>query len=112
MEEISRREFFSKEMLGQLWRKRDSVGSLTETMPKNSAERSQEKKVSQQVDERVVMQGYFSSPLYSYALLSEMPWEMLIEEARQRNIPYEGRAKMEIVKELFLGQDDKEGDRG
>ena len=63
----------------------------------------------QPADERTVMQGYFSSPLYSYALLAEMPWEMLIEEARQRKIPYEGRAKMEIVKELFLGPDNREG---
>ena len=111
MEEISRRAFFSKTMLGHLWRKTASVGSLTETLPEKSAELPQEKIVSQQADERVVMQGYFSSPLYSYALLSEMPWEMLIEEAKQRKIPYEGRAKMEIVKELFLGQDAKEGDR-
>ena len=56
------------------------------------------------------MEGYFSSPLYSYALLSEMPWEMLIEEARQRNIPYEGRAKLEVVKDLFLGQEGGAGD--
>lgn len=56
------------------------------------------------------MEGYLSSPLYSYALLSEMPWDMLTDEARRYGIQYEGRTKMEVVRELFIGSGGKEGE--
>lgn len=44
---------------------------------------------------------YFASPLHSYPLLSEMPWDMLREEADKHGIAVEGRSKNEIVQELF-----------
>ena len=54
--------------------------------------------------ERTVMPEYFSSPLYSYALLSEMPWDMLTEEAKRLGIDYEGRQKIDVVREIFVGK--------
>ena len=54
--------------------------------------------------ERTVMPEYFSSPLYSYALLSEMPWDMLAEEAKRLGIDYEGRQKIDVVREIFVGK--------
>ena len=50
------------------------------------------------------MPEYFSSPLYSYALLSEMPWDMLTEEAKRLGIDYEGRQKIDVVREIFVGK--------
>lgn len=47
------------------------------------------------------LREYFSSPLYSYPLLQEMPWEMLIEEAAKKGITTEGRTKNDIARELF-----------
>jgi len=55
------------------------------------------------------MPEYFSSPLYSYALLSEMPWDMLIEEAKRLGIEYEGRSKIDVVREIFMGKGGTEG---
>lgn len=47
------------------------------------------------------MQHYFQSPLYSYPLLQEMPWEMLLEEAIKKGIPTDGRSKNDIARDLF-----------
>ncbi|MCX5831419.1 MAG: hypothetical protein NT140_05975 [Deltaproteobacteria bacterium] len=45
---------------------------------------------------------YFDSPLHSYPLLNEMPLDMLIAEARAKDITTEGRSKNEIARDLFL----------
>ena len=48
------------------------------------------------------MVKYFQSPMHSYPLLQEMPWDMLIEEAERHGIAVEGRAKNDIARDLFL----------
>ena len=48
------------------------------------------------------IEAYFESPISSYPLLQEMPWEMLISAAESRNIPTEGRSKNDIARDLFL----------
>jgi len=45
---------------------------------------------------------YFDSPMHSYPLLNEMPLDMLIAEARAKDITTEGRSKNEIARDLFL----------
>ena len=55
------------------------------------------------IAERTVMEGFFSSPLTSYALLSEMPWDMLVDEANRLGVAHEGRSKIDIVRDIFLG---------
>ena len=62
------------------------------------------------VADRTVMEGYFSSPIYSYALLSEMPWDMLIAEAQRLGIDYEGRSKIDVVREIFMGKGEVEAE--
>lgn len=111
MEHISRREFFSRKVLGQLWQKTGeglSMGlkaleAAQLQMAKDDAGQSAEETVMIDSDERVVMPEYFSSPLYSYALLSEMPWDMLIDEAKKLGIAYENRSKIDVVREIFMG---------
>lgn len=110
--EMSRREFLSRRGLGEVFRKvtpmlgikaeSEQLGEGTENQAVKEAETTA-------TEERTVMDGYLSSPLYSYALLSEMPWDMLTEEAERRGIPYEGRSKMEVVRELFVGAAEREG---
>lgn len=106
LESISRREFFSIKVLGDLWNKTLPAKIPPEGLTENHLNPMDEKSDLPTESERVVMQDYFSSPLYSYALLSEMPWEMLIDEAQKRGIPHEGRSKMEVVRELFTGEKD------
>lgn len=48
------------------------------------------------------IEAYFQSPLSSYPLLQEMPWEMLISAAELKDIPIEGRSKNDIARDLFL----------
>ncbi|WP_021171014.1 hypothetical protein SOV_32370 [Sporomusa ovata DSM 2662] len=45
---------------------------------------------------------YFKSELYSYPLLQELPWELMLAEAEKRGIPIKGRHKHEIAKDLIL----------
>lgn len=47
---------------------------------------------------------YFESIESSYPILQEMPWEMLVEEAIKLGIPTEGRAKLDIARDIFLRQ--------
>lgn len=49
------------------------------------------------------LEDYFRSPLHSYPLLQEMPWDLLVAEAKSRGIPIEGRSKNDIARDLFLG---------
>ena len=110
--EMSRREFFSCRTLGEVFRKVSPMLEIKSdseqlSVPVESPEVNEPETVA--AEERTVMDGYLSSPLYSYALLSEMPWDMLAEEARRRGIPYEGRSKMEVVRELFVGAEEREG---
>jgi len=49
------------------------------------------------------LEAYFRSPLHSYPLLQEMPWDLLVAEAKSRGIPIEGRSKNDIARDLFLG---------
>ncbi len=113
-EAMNRREFLSRRGLGEMLRKAAPLlgipsGSAEGEPDTETAAKSSE--ISKTGDEeRLVMEGYLSSPLYSYALLSEMPWDMLSEEARRYGIPYEGRTKMEVVRELFIGSGGKEGE--
>ena len=105
MEQISRRDFFSRKVLGQVLQKAATIFPVAaepaEVVPEV---------VPDAVDavlgeeERTVMPEYFSSPLYSYALLSEMPWDMLAEEAKRLGIDYEGRQKIDVVREIFVGK--------
>ena len=110
--EMSRREFLSRRGLGEVFRKvTPMLGIKVESEQLDATAENQEVKESETIatEERRVMDGYLSSPLYSYALLSEMPWDMLVEEAQRRGIPYEGRSKMEVVRELFVGATEREG---
>ena len=110
--EMSRREFLSRRGLGEVFRKvTPMLGIKVESEQLDATAENQEVKESETIatEERTVMDGYLSSPLYSYALLSEMPWDMLVEEAQRRGIPYEGRSKMEVVRELFVGAAEREG---
>jgi hypothetical protein len=109
--EMSRREFLSRRGLGEVFRKvTPMLGIKSEPEQLSEPAESPEVKETETVatEERTVMDGYLSSPLYSYALLSEMPWDMLVEEARRRGIPYDGRSKMEVVRELFVGAEERE----
>jgi hypothetical protein len=54
------------------------------------------------------MVKYFQSPMYSYPLLQEMPWSMLVEEAQRHDIAVEGRTKNDIARDLFLDDNSKE----
>ena len=110
--EMSRREFLSRRGLGEVFRKvTPMLGIKTESEQPSLRTENHEVKEPETIaaEERTVMDGYLSSPLYSYALLSEMPWDMLVEEAQRRGIPYEGRSKMEVVRELFVGATEREG---
>ena len=110
--EMSRRDFLSRRGLGEVFRKvTPMLGIKTESEQLSTTAENHEVKEPETIaiEERTVMEGYLSSPLYSYALLSEMPWDMLVEEARRRGIPYEGRSKMEVVRELFIGAAEREG---
>lgn len=111
MEPMSRRQFFSRRVLAQLWDKTSEsllqgVVAVQDAARQNELlqkDRPNEEEPEVVSDGRTVMPGYFSSPLYSYALLSEMPWDMLVEEAQKLGIPYQGRSKIEVVREIFLG---------
>ena len=105
LETISRRQFFSRKVLGQVWQKTAAllpVSMATEAKP--APEVAGEPLTLSAEPERTVMPEYFSSPLYSYALLSEMPWDMLAEEAKRLGIDYEGRQKIDVVREIFVGK--------
>ena len=110
--EMSRREFLSRRGLGEVFRKVTPMLGI-KAEPESPGAMAEENEVKEPettaTEERTVMDGYLSSPLYSYALLSEMPWDMLVEEAQRRGIPYEGRSKMEVVRELFVGATEREG---
>lgn len=56
---------------------------------------------SEEVRKRESLEQYFQSPLYSYPLLQEMPWELLLEEANKQGIPTEGRSKNDIARDVF-----------
>ena len=114
-EAMNRRELLSRRGLGEMLRKAaplfgingdGATGDAATDSAVIAGERAETHKVEH--DGRRVMEGYLSSPLYSYALLSEMPWDMLIDEARNHGISYEGRSKMDVVRELFVGTGGKE----
>ena len=52
--------------------------------------------------QRINLEQYFKSPIHSYPLLQEMPWDLLFTEAEMHGIPVEGRDKNAIARELFL----------
>jgi hypothetical protein len=51
---------------------------------------------------RESLEQYFKSPIHSYPLLQEMPWDLLVAEAEIRGIPIKGREKNDIARDLFL----------
>jgi hypothetical protein len=104
LETLSRREFFSRRVLGQLWQKTAELLPISVPAKEQSALIDDEMITEITEPDRSVMPEYFSSPLYSYALLSEMPWDMLVEEAKRRGINYEGRTKIDVVQEIFVGK--------
>ena len=110
LEQLSRRDFFSRKVLGQVWQKAAAIfpGSA-EPVEVLAEVASGTPETPTGEGERTVMPEYFSSPLYSYALLSEMPWDMLIEEAKRLGIDYEGRSKIDVVREIFMGKGGAEG---
>jgi hypothetical protein len=81
---ISRRDFFSKNMLKHFF-KNGSIKPLTEEEERQKS-----------------LEAYFKSPSYSYPLLQEMPWDFLISEATSKGIPIEGRSKNDIARDIFL----------
>ena len=110
-EAMNRREFLSRRGLGEMLRKAaplfgingdGATGDAATDSADIAGERAETHKVEH--EERRVMEGYLSSPLYSYALLSEMPWDMLAEEAKRLGIDYEGRQKIDVVREIFVGK--------
>jgi hypothetical protein len=46
-------------------------------------------------------QDYFASFSSCYPLLSEAPYEMLVEAAKQKGISVENKTKLELAKEIF-----------
>lgn len=105
LETISRREFFSRKVLGQVWQKTVELFPVSAAAEAKPASDLQGEPVTLLAEpDRTVMPEYFSSPLYSYALLSEMPWDMLVEEAKRLGIDYEGRQKIDVVREIFVGK--------
>ena len=105
LETISRRQFFSRRVLGQVWQKTAELFPASVAVEaKPAPEVAGEPLTLSAEPERTVMPEYFSSPLYSYALLSEMPWDMLTEEAKRLGIDYEGRQKIDVVREIFVGK--------
>ena len=105
LETISRRQFFSRRVLEQIWQKTAELFPASVAVEaKPAPEVAGEPLTLSAEPERTVMPEYFSSPLYSYALLSEMPWDMLTEEAKRLGIDYEGRQKIDVVREIFVGK--------
>lgn len=80
---ISRRELLSGSVI---------KGLLTEWLSKAPKEETI----------RDSMAKYFQSPMHSYPLLQEMPWNMLLEEAERHGIAVEGRTKNDIARDLFM----------
>lgn len=110
MEQLSRRDFFSRKVLGQVWQKAAAIFPVSAEPVEVLAEVATDTtEAIPGLGERTVMPEYFSSPLYSYALLSEMPWDMLIDEAKRLGIDYEGRSKIDVVREIFIGKAGAEG---
>ena len=112
LDQLSRREFFSRKVLGQVWQKAAEIFPVaTEAIEEKNLEIVSSTSDSiPDAGERTVMPEYFSSPLYSYALLSEMPWDMLIAEAQRLGIDYEGRSKIDVVREIFMGKGEVEAE--
>ena len=81
---ISRRDMFTREIL-KLFFNLASIKALDEEELKRES-----------------LEQYFKSPIHSYPLLQEMPWDLLIAEAEMRNIPIEGRDKNAIARDIFL----------
>jgi len=80
---VSRRDFFTKEVL-KLFFKKGSTEPFTE-----------------EENRRQSLADYFKSPLYSYPLLQEMPWDFLLAEAKAKGISVEGRTKNDIARDVF-----------
>jgi hypothetical protein len=86
-DKISRRDIFTKEILRLFF-------NLASTKIPSKEELQREN-----------LEQYFKSAIYSYPLLQEMPWDLLIAEAEIRGIPVAGRDKNDIARELFLKVD-------
>ena len=81
---ISRRDMFTREIL-KLFFNLASIKTLDEEELKRES-----------------LEQYFKSPIHSYPLLQEMPWDLLVTEAEMRGIPVQGRDKNAIARDLFL----------
>jgi hypothetical protein len=81
---ISRRDMFTRKILKLFF-------NLVSTKTLNEEELQREN-----------LEQYFKSAIYSYPLLQEIPWDLLIAEAEIRGIPVAGRDKNDIARELFL----------
>lgn len=81
MENLSRRELFSRKFLNNLW---STFSGETES----SKER--------------FFAEYFQSSLYSYPTLQELPWELTLEEAHKNGISTDGRTRNDIVRDLYV----------
>ena len=82
-DKMSRRDIFTKEIL-KLFFNLSSVKTTDKELYRESLEQ------------------YFKSPMHSYPLLQEMPWDLLIAEAKMHGIPIEGRDKNAIARDIFL----------
>ena len=80
---MSRRDIFTKEILKHIFNL--------------SPVKTTEKELH-----RESLEHYFTSPIHSYPLLQEMPWDLLIAEAERHGIPVEGRDKNAIARDIFL----------
>jgi len=80
---MSRRDFFTRNFM------------------KNLPKKAGHPRMTDEETRRQNLEEYFKSPLYSYPLLQEMPWNLLLFEAKSKGIDVKGRSKNEIAKELF-----------
>ncbi|MGO9138269.1 MAG: hypothetical protein ACLP9S_00280 [Syntrophales bacterium] len=81
---ISRRDMFTKKIVKLLFDLASTKTLYEEELKRESLEH------------------YFKSPIHSYPLLHEMPWHLLVAEAKIHGIPVEGRDKNAIARDLFL----------
>ena len=103
-QQMSRRDFLSCRGIGKLLNKVAPLVGMLDEAAVTPVSVSSVINNEELVADRTVMEGYFSSPIYSYALLSEMPWDMTVDEAIRLGIDYEGRDKMDVIRDIFLGK--------
>ena len=62
----------------------------------------QDSEPSPEIKRKESLEAYFNSPMTSYPLINEMPWDMLVAEANKLGIATENRTKNDIARDIFL----------